>query len=98
MARQSMMLEGEKKTLEASAVASSRNSLKAKRVLGEEEASGTSEARTADSFSARFRANGHGMGNLRAAILANWLRAYADSRGLKSGGTQLHPSPDREAP
>jgi hypothetical protein len=60
-----MMLEGEKKTLEASAVASFRNSLKAKRVLGEEEVSATSEGRTADRFSDTFRANGHGMGNLR---------------------------------
>jgi hypothetical protein len=65
-----MMLEGEKKTLEASAVASFRNSLKAKRVLGEEEVRGTSEARTADSFSDTFRANGHGMGNLRQRF---WL-------------------------
>ena len=51
-------LDGEKNTFVSSPLTSSRNSLKANRVLGEHEDPVTSEARTADDF----RTNGHGMG------------------------------------
>jgi hypothetical protein len=67
MARHNITLDGEKNTFESSVPANSRNSLKANRVLGDEEPSVTSEANTADDF----RANGHGMGIVRQLIYAS---------------------------
>jgi len=58
IARHNITLDGEKNTFVSSPTTSSRNSLKANRVLGEHEDPVTSEARTADDL----RTNGHGMG------------------------------------
>src|SRR5260370_11149540 len=58
IARHNITLDGEKNTFVPSPPTSSRNSLKANRVLGEHEDPVMSEARTADDF----RTNGHGMG------------------------------------
>jgi hypothetical protein len=55
------------KALNVCRTSNSRNSLKANRVLGDEEPSVTSEANTADDF----RANGHGMGIVRQLIYAS---------------------------
>jgi hypothetical protein len=72
IARHNITLDGEKNTFVPSPPTSSRNSLKANRVLGELEDPVTSEARTADDF----RTNGHGMGIPPTVIVSNQLNVH----------------------